>query len=209
MAYAVVAIAFSWPLPLHLSTHLTGDPAGDTGVYVWNQWVFQHELIDRRSFPYFTETIFASGRPANLGLHNYTTFQNVLALPLIRLFGIVPAFNLVGLLMSVMTAYATFLLARRVTGRAAEAWIAGLIFAWSPLMITRGLGHQSLIAAAPLAVFLLLLLRADDQRKETGAISVKVAAALGVTVAWASGTDVYYAVYCLLIGAAYTSSGAR
>jgi hypothetical protein len=203
MAYAVVAIAFSWPLPLHLSTHLTGNPAGDAGVYVWNQWVFQHELIDRRSLPYYTETIFASGPPANLSLHNYTTFQNVLALPLIRMIGVIPAFNIVGLLMSVLTAYATFLLARRVTGRSAEAWIAGLIFAWSPLMITRGLGHYSLIAAAPLPVFFLLLLRADDQRRETGAVSLKVAAALGVTVAWAFSADVYYAVYCLLIGAAY------
>lgn len=203
MAYAVVAIAFSWPLPLHLSTHLTGDPAGDTGVYVWNQWVFQHELIDRRSIPYFTDTIFASGPRANLGLHNYTTFQNVLAMPFIRLFGVITAFNIVVLLMRVMTAYATFLLARRVTGRSAEAWVAGLVFAWSPLMITRGLGHYSLIAAAPLAVFFLLLLRADDEHRETGTVSTRLAGALGVTVAWASGTDVYYAVYCLLIGAAY------
>jgi hypothetical protein len=203
MAYAVVAIAFAWPLPLHLSTHLTGDPAGDTGVYVWNQWVFQHELIDRRSLPYFTDTIFASGRQANLSLHNYTTFQNVLAIPLIRLFGVVPAFNVVHLLMLVLTAYTTFLLAKRVTGRAAEAWVAGLLFAWSPLMIARGLGHYSLIAAAPLAVFFLLLLRADDQRKQSGAVSMRLAAGLGATVAWASSTDVYYAVYCLLIAAAF------
>jgi hypothetical protein len=203
MAYAVVAVAFSWPLPLHLSTHLTGDPSGDTGVYVWNQWVFQHELIDRRNLPYFTDTIFASGRPADLSLHNYTTFQNVLALPLIRLVGVVPAFNLVMLLMRVLTAYATFLLARRVTGRSAEAWIAGLLFAWSPLMIARGLGHFSLIAAAPLAVFFLLLLRADDQRRQTGAVSMRLAAALGLTVAWASSADAYYAVYCVLIGAAF------
>ena len=34
--------------------------------------------------------------------------------------------------MSVLTAYATFLLARHVTGRSAESWLAGLLFAWSP-----------------------------------------------------------------------------
>jgi hypothetical protein len=205
MAYAVVAIAFVWPLPLHLSTHLTGDPSGDAGVYVWNQWVFQHELLERGKSPYFTETIFASGAPANLSLHNYTPFQNLVALPLIPVFGVVAAFNIVQLLMRVLTAYATFLLAKRVTGRAPEAWIAGLVFAWSPLMITRGLGHHSLIAAAPLAVFLLLLIRADDVYRETGRVSARLACALGLTATWAAMTDVYYAVYCVIIGALYIS----
>ena len=43
VGYVFVAIAFTWPLPLHMATALTGDPGGDMGVYVWNQWVFQHE----------------------------------------------------------------------------------------------------------------------------------------------------------------------
>ena len=43
LGYVLVAVAFTWPLPLYLGTRLTGDPGGDTGVYVWNQWVFQHE----------------------------------------------------------------------------------------------------------------------------------------------------------------------
>ena len=43
LGYVAVAIIFTWPLALHLGTRLTGDPGGDTGVYVWNQWVFQYE----------------------------------------------------------------------------------------------------------------------------------------------------------------------
>jgi hypothetical protein len=39
LGYAALAIAFTWPLAPNLDTHLTGSPAGDTGVYVWNQWV--------------------------------------------------------------------------------------------------------------------------------------------------------------------------
>ena len=30
--FAALALAFSWPLPLRLDTHLTGAPSGDTGV---------------------------------------------------------------------------------------------------------------------------------------------------------------------------------
>src|SRR5687768_18506805 len=81
-AYATVAIVFSWPLPLHLGTSLTGEPGGDTGVYVWNQWVFHHELIEKGSVPYFTDTLFGGVGETNLSLHNYTTFADLIAIPL-------------------------------------------------------------------------------------------------------------------------------
>jgi hypothetical protein len=196
-AYAVIALVFAWPLPSHLSTHLTGSPAGDTGVYVWNQWVFQHELIDHRSLPYVTHTLFGGRRRADLGLHNYTTFQNLLALSMVRVLGVVATFNIIYLLMTVWTAHATFLLARQVTGRLAESWLAGLLFAWSPVLVARGTAHFSLVAAAPLALFLLLLLRAGDHSRRRHAV------AIGATVWLAASTDVYYAVYCVLIAAAF------
>ncbi len=195
--YLCAAVAFSWPLPLHLGTHLTGSPAGDTGVYVWNQWVFRHELLDNHSLPYFTDSIFAFTGRANLSLHNYTTFQNLLALPLIGLLGIVATFNIVYLLATVLTAYATFLLARHVSGRDAESWLAGLLFAWSPILVTRGTAHFSLVAAAPLAVFILLLLRAAGRER------LRDAFALGATMWWAASTDVYFAVYCLIIAGVF------
>lgn len=201
IGYFAVAIAFAWPLPLHLQTHLTGPPTGDTGVYVWNQWVFQHESLAHGRLPYFTDAIFSlTGADANLSLHNYTPFQNALALPLIPLFGVVATFNIVLLAMHVLTAYVTFLLARRVTGGVAESWLAGVLFAWSPVLVTRATGHFSLVAAAPLAAFLLLLTYCDDgDRRCRGAW-------LGAAIAWAASTDVYYGIYCLLIGALFIAS---
>src|SRR4026209_1939596 len=89
VGYAVIAVAFSWPLVLHLGTYLTGPPDGDTGVYVWNQWVFKHELLVHRQLPFFTNSIFSMTPEANLSLHNYTAFQNLLALPLSGMLGVV------------------------------------------------------------------------------------------------------------------------
>jgi hypothetical protein len=195
--YVAAAIVFSWPLARSLDTALTGPPGGDTGVYVWNQWVFRHEILEHRRLPYFTDSIFALGPDANLSLHNYTTFQNLLAFPLSGLLGVVATFNVVFLLMSVLTAYSTFLLARHVTGRRAESWLAGALFAWSPLLVTRGMGHFSLVAAAPLSIFLLVLMKADGHERFRDAVI------LGAVVAWAALTDVYYGVYCLMIGAVF------
>ncbi len=193
LGYTALAVVCSWPLVTHLGTHLTGTPAGDTGVYVWNQWVFQHELIDHRQLPYVTNTLFGAHHRANLSLHNYTALQNLIAAPLIRPLGVVTTFNVVYLLMIVWTAHATFMLARQVTGRAVEAWLAGALFAWSPILVTRGTAHFSLVAAAPLALFLLLLARVREHRR------LRDAAALGATVWLAASTDVYYAVYCVII----------
>ena len=198
--YAVAALAFSWPLPINLDTHLTGIPAGDTGIYVWNQWVFRHELIEHGRLPFQTDSLFSSGNPANLSLHNYTTFQNLLALPLIPVLGVVATFNIVYLLMTMITGYSGFLLTRRVTGAPLESWLAGLLFAWSPSMVARGTEHFSLVAAAPLALFLLLLLRTVE------AYRLRDAVGLGVVMWWAASTDVYYAVYCVLLAGAVLMS---
>ena len=197
LGYAVIAVAFSWPLVLHFGTYLTGPPDGDTGVYVWNQWVFRHEILVHRQLPFFTNSIFSMTPEANLSLHNYTAFQNLLALPLLGVLGVVATFNLIFLLMVVLTAYSTFLLARHVTGRFSESWLAGLMFAWSPLLVTRGMGHFSLVAAAPLAIFLLVLMKADGHERFRDAVT------LGAVVAWAATCDAYYAVFCLLIGAVF------
>jgi hypothetical protein len=197
LGYAAIAVVFTWPLVPNITTHLTGSPAGDTGVYVWNQWVFHHELVENRSSPYFTDKIFSLSGRANLSLHNYTAFQDLVALPFIPWLGVVATFNLVYLLMTVLTGYATFLLARHITGGTVEAWLAGLLFAWSPILVTRGGGHFSLVAAAPLAVFLLLLLRAAERQR------IRDAVALGATCCWAASTDAYYAVYCVIIAAAF------
>jgi hypothetical protein len=204
-AYAAVALLYSWPLPLHFSTHLTSSIAGDTGVYIWNQWVFQREILDHRQLPYFTDAIFSlSGDDANLSLHNYTTFQNLLALPFIRGLGVVTTFNVVMLLTRVLTAYSMFLLARRVTGRTAEAWVAGVAFAWSPVLVTRSMGHFSLMAAAPLAVFLLVLLAAAER----GRWGWRDIAAFGLVIGWATLTDPYFGIYCLLLGGLFLAAHA-
>ena len=201
VGYLCVAVLFAWPLPLHLGSALTGNPGGDTGVYVWNQWVFQHEALVQHTNPFRTDQILSLTDRVDLSQHNYTVFLNVLALPLIPVLGVVRAFNVVLLLTTVLTALCTYALARRVTSATrAEAWLAGLAFAWSPALVARSTGHFSLVAAAPLPAFLLCLIKADRSRRH------RDAALTGLCMAWAGFCDPYYAVYCLLIAGGYLVS---
>lgn len=195
--YLVVTLAFAWPLPLKLSSALTGPPSGDTGVYVWNLWVFRHELISHHASPFFTREILSLTPSVPLTLHNYTTFANLIALPLIPRVGITATFNLIYLASGVLTAYAMFLLARDVTRATGESWLAGLLFGFSPALIARSTAHFSLVQAAPLPIFLLLLRRLERRGLARDAFLA------GVTVAWAYTCDPYYAVYAVLLGGCY------
>jgi hypothetical protein len=196
LAYGVVAVLFSWPLPRLLFTHLTGSPSGDTGVYVWNIWLFRHELLTDGN-PFWTSHIFSLTPRVDLGLHNYTTFADLLALPLLPVLGVVGTFNVVFLFTRVLTAYATFLLARRLVPSDPVAWLAGLLFAWSPVMVARGTGHFSLVAAAPLPIMILVLLRLRER------MQLRWAVAAGCVVAWAVFCDAYYGVYCVMLALFY------
>jgi hypothetical protein len=198
--YVLAAAAFTWPLSLYLDTHLTGDPGGDTGVYVWNQWVFRHEAVLGNN-PLTTDQILSLSQRADLSQHNYTAFQDLLAFPLMPWLGVVATFNIVFLVITILTALAAYGLARRATeATRVEAWLAGLAFAWSPVLVARGAGHFSLVAAAPLPAFLLCIRAAEQTRQ------LRYAALAGFCVAWASFCDAYFGIYCVMIACLYVAT---
>ncbi len=192
LGYVCVALVFAWPLPLRLADAMLGLPNGDAGVYVWNLWVFRHEIVANHRLPFLTSEILALGPPVPLALHNYTTFANILAFPLIPLLGVLRTFNVLVLASGVMSGYAMYFYARMRTGDAVAAWMGGLLFGFSPFMSARAAEHFSLTLAAPLPIFGWLTYRIFSQP------SMGLACAAGATVAWAFLCDVYYAVYCLL-----------
>ena len=81
-----------------------------------------------------------------------------------------------------------------------EAWLAGLAFAWSPVLVTRTAGHFSLVAAAPLPAFILCMHAAERTRQ------LRYAALAGFCVAWASFCDAYYGVYCVMMAGIYVAT---
>lgn len=200
LGYVLLASAVTWPLPIQLGTHLTGDPGGDTSVYLWNQWVFHEEAL-RGNNPFGTQQILSLTERIDLSQHNYTVFLNLLALPLISLFGVVASFNLVYLITSVLTSLMTYGLARATASvTRVEAFIVGAAFAWSPVLVARSTGHFSLAAAAPLPAFIWALVNAEKHR------TVGSAALVGLCMAWAALCDAYYGVYCVMIAVLYVAT---
>lgn len=193
VAYGAVAVAATWPLATHLFTHLPGDPSGDTGVYVWNLWNFRHEVVDLGRSPLSTSSVFSLTPRANLSLHNYTLLADVFAFPLIPVLGTVASYNVLLMAFVALNGWATFLLARYLTRRPVESWVAGALFAASPALIARTTAHFSLVAAFPLPLVVLTTLRGLETGKR------RYAAATGGLVAVAGFCDPYYAIFAVLL----------
>jgi len=198
--FALAALAFAWPLPLHLGTHLTGSPGGDTGVYVWNQWLFHQELTSAHN-PLSTDKILSLSPRVDLSQHNYTAFLDLLAFPLISWLGVIASFNVVLLFIVWLNSLTAYGLARRgMNAGRWEAFLAGLAFGWSPVLVARSTGHFSLVAAAPLPAFIWCLINAERSR------SWRDAALVGLCMAWAAFCDPYFGVYCLMVASLYIAA---
>jgi hypothetical protein len=194
VGYALAAVLFTWPLASRLSTHVLGPISGDTGVYMWNLWSFGHELSQGRH-PFFTTAIFTLSAPVDLALHNYTAVAGAVAALLLTWLDVTAVYNLVILASLTLSGCFGCLLVMRITGRPGVAWVAGLLFGFSPFVIARTAGHPSLVTVAPLAAFWLGI----DSLRATGRYRAAVGA--GASLAWALYSDPYYLVYCVMLAA--------
>jgi len=191
LAYAIAVMIFVWPLPVHLSTHITGDPAGDAGAYVWNAYVFLYNL-NAGSSVFATDRILALAGEVSLALHNNSLLLSAFAAPFIPIFGVIASFNLALIAILTLNPFCAYLLARHETGRTRESLIAGALFGFSPFISARVEGHMSLATTFGLPLTVLLARRAMQQRSLTSWGLVGG----GLTVCAVS--DPYYLVFGLL-----------
>ncbi|MDO8795017.1 MAG: hypothetical protein Q7J25_10405 [Vicinamibacterales bacterium] len=192
--YVLLTCILTWPLPRHLRTHLLGDPTGDLGVYVWNLWIFRHELLDHAHLPFSTDHVFAYTGGADFSLHNYAPVAGILGVPLIGVLGVVGAFNVILFALVALSGLGVFVLARRLGLGTATAWCAGALFIASPVLTAKETAHFSLVIAAALPLFLWALLRTLDTRR------IRDASLVGAIVAAAAYSDAYYGIYCAIMG---------
>lgn len=192
--YSTLACLLTWPLPLYLRTHLLGGTGGDTGIYIWNLWIFRHELLRHARLPFSTDHVFAYTGGADFALHNYAPVAGLFGFPLIGPLGVVGAYNVVMIVFIAFAGLSACLLARYAGLSRWAAVLCGAMFAASPAITARETAHLSLVMAAPLPLFLWSLLRTLDRRRLRDAVLT------GAFVALAGYSDAYYGIYCALMG---------
>ncbi len=138
--YLGFACYLTWPAVLHLGHGIYGAPGDPYGAMAFYRTIVAHHYD-----PFLSGTISQFGAPAGIPIpwpRDLASAPSVLTLYLLTtLFGVIAAWNLYVLVGYTLTGVATFLLARRLTGNAWAALIAGWAFAFYPFAAINGRGH--------------------------------------------------------------------
>lgn len=204
--YLVLAIALTYPLALHLTTHVPGRGTDDPAL-TWNLWWMKYALFDLGAMPLYSSYIFY---PIGVNLVAYTaTFLNgVLALPLVLAFGVIPAQNLYVLGALVLGGYGAFLLSREILSRLHSegglssdlaAGLAGAFYAFGAWHLSYvAAGHFMLLSNQWLPLFALMLLRLERTRTR-----VRDGALAGLFFVCAAWTELTFVPFVTLLTAFY------
>ena len=155
MAYIAVAIYAYWPASLLSHTSLAGggqgDPAGQVVDVAWIAFTLSHHVN-----PFFTDFVnYPQG--VNLASNAVAPVIGLLLSPITIVLGPIAAYNLALCLAFVSAACAMFFVLLRVVKSVFAAFLAGLMYGFSPYMVGEGEGHLAILytAMAPLALYLL------------------------------------------------------
>lgn len=161
LGYGSLGLMMAWPLPLKLLSAIPGDGFDGWQNY-WNLWWVRRALLVLGASPWYTRLL---DYPAGVSLYFHTLNipNGVLSLPVQESVGLVAAYNAVALASFSLGGLGAYLLALRAIGRRdaaarAAAFVAGVVFAFSPFHFAHLLGHMQVFAFQWLPFYCLTLL---------------------------------------------------
>jgi len=165
--YSLWALALTYPLALHFTTHVPGD-GGDDPALAWNLWWVKYALLDLGTNPFHCNYMF---HPIgiNLAFYTLTVLNALLSIPLQGTLGLVAASNVVLLSSFVLGGYGTFLLVRHLLAEKNALYapfMAGLVYAFSSSKLFYASLGQFNIASSQWIPFCVLFLLKMQKRPE-------------------------------------------
>lgn len=201
--YLVVSLVFTWPLALHLATHVIGPFHGDNLEYVWKIWWVRHAWFERNLSPWFVPHVYwPYGYPMSYG--EITPLHTVFMLPLNLLLGEVCTYNLVILFSTWLSGWLTYLwLSDLTNGRRGAAFVGGLIFAFCPYRMARIAGHLPLVSTEGIPLVLWGMERFWKRRCWSDGLLIAAGVSVSALSSW------YYALALALLAPIYWLVRAR
>jgi hypothetical protein len=216
--FGALAIAWTWPLSLHLHDAIPGGP-GDNYSFVWNLWWMRHVLATP-GLAYFHTNYLFYPFGTTIADHPHTALPAFVAATLLRPLTVVEAQNVLLIAYIFANMAAMYALAwdvlTTINAEPAEhaartdlrgfselsvvrrgAILAAVIFGLSPYFASHLLGHFDLIAGFVLPLFALMV------RRALNAGSARWAAGAGLVFAATAYTVYYYVVYLAFFLAVY------
>lgn len=152
--FASLTLIMTYPTVFHMGTHVKdlGDPLLNTWIMAWNA----KKILSLDVHDYFNANIFYPHK-RTLAYSEHLFPQALAALPILLLSkNPIFAYNFVLLFSFLTSGFGMFLLARYLSKSTSGAFVAGIIYAFSPFMIAH-LGHLQIITAGGIPLAFLFL----------------------------------------------------
>lgn len=165
-AYMLSAFVMSFPLVAQFGDHIAGVD-GDVWSYLWAMGWARVSVFNLGVNPFHTDYIFYPLGGATQLLWG-TALASFASIPLQFAFGLVPAFNLMYIAASVLTAYGMYLLGKEILTDGhrpssvirRSSFVIGLVFAFGALRLGYGIAFTNLFHTEFIPFYVLFLLRA-------------------------------------------------
>ena len=187
-AYALLAVAITFPLALHPSSKVAGAMRSDAFNALWNLW-FVHDGLAAGKLPVFTTLLdFPHGGQIIVA----DPLNTLLGFPLVSIFGVATAYALLVLGHLTFAGVAADALGRRLGG---SGWIAGIGYQCAPIVLSHvHNGSSESISAGwlPLAVLAAVDLAEHGGTRRT--VQTGVALFLCAIGGWYAGIGAFIVV---------------
>lgn len=195
--FAVLTLIFTYPVPFNPDKMMSDNPK-DSLVFMWNMWWVEkaattNETLWRTDYLYYPSGVSLAYHP--LGLGN-TAFGALLA----RWFDYVTAYNLLILAAFPLAGWSMYMLGLYLTKSRSAAFIAGMMYAFSPWHMHRMANHLNFATIQFIPVYILLVVMIAD---EPQAAPLKKGALTALVLALIFYTNEVYALFMIMFTGIY------
>ncbi len=189
-----MALLLTWPLALHLTTHIPGF-GGDGLIFLWDMWWTKYSLFNLHQHPLHCDYLLAP-QGVSLTFHTLILLPSLLSIPLQGLFGLITAHNLLFFAGFILTGLGMIRFFRETAIRFPANLVGALLFTFSPYVLARATGHLNLFFTWPIPWAMTFFWRLRRHGRWQDAFW------LGAVLGLSLMTDLHYPIFislCLLL----------
>ena len=137
LLYLILILGITYPAIEHWGTQMIGG-AWDSGQNIWNFWWIDKAIQQGNYLPYYTDMLYHP-TGVSLALHPLALFNGYQAVLFHNALGMTfpAAYNTIAVIAFIISAVTSYWLVKQLTHNTVSAFIAGLIFAFSPVHLSR------------------------------------------------------------------------
>lgn len=160
--FLLITVFAFYPLTTHMSSYVVNG-GGDAFQSLWGLWWAPYSMFVMHASPYFTNMIYYPVG-ADLSTQTLMPLAGVFSAPF-QLISMPFAYNIIFFLGFALSGLFAYMLAKYITGNKYAAFIAGMVFAFSPMHIAQSYGHLNWTTIEWIPLFFLFLLLMIDRKK--------------------------------------------